>query len=362
MPTRDRAAFVLQSIRYFQCQDYPARELIIADDGTDDLASQLPDDTRIRYLRLPPGQNLGAKRNRACELARGSIIAHWDDDDWYAPGRLSAQVAPLLSGAADISGLTGTVFFALTRWEFWSCTPELHRRLFVEDVHGGTLVYRRHLWEHLARYPNQSLAEDAAWLRQAIRHGARLCRLPNNDLFLYLRHAGNTWSFACGQYLNPQGWRRVAEPMLPLADRAFYVGRSSAAPNVSASSLVTQPTVTQPLASCIMPTADRRTFVPQAIAYFLRQDYPNRELIVVDDGTDAVADLIPPDPRIRYIRLARKQTLGAKRNLACQEAWGETIVHWDDDDWMAPWRLSYQMVSLLKQQADICGLDTGPLL
>jgi glycosyltransferase involved in cell wall biosynthesis len=111
------------------------------------------------------------------------------------------------------------------------------------------------------------------------------------------------------------------------------------------------------LVSCIMPTCNRRAFVPQAIQYFLRQDYADRELIVVDDGTDAVMDLIPPDTRIRYVQLGKKQALGPKRNLACQEARGETVVHWDDDDWMANWRLSYQVTNLLKERADICGLD-----
>ena len=61
-----------------------------------------------------------------------------------------------------------------------------------------------------------------------------------------------------------------------------------------------------PLVSCIMPTYNRRPFVPGAIAYFARQEYPNRELIVADDGTDAVGDLVPDDPRVRYLRLERK--------------------------------------------------------
>jgi len=113
----------------------------------------------------------------------------------------------------------------------------------------------------------------------------------------------------------------------------------------------------RPMVSCIMPTFNRRAFLPQAIRYFLRQDYPNCELIVVDDGIDAIADLIPPDPRIRYLQLKGKHTLGAKRNLACENAGGKIIVHWDDDDWMANWRLSYQVFNLLEQQADICGLD-----
>src|SRR5258708_37994907 len=91
--------------------------------------------------------------------------------------------------------------------------------------------------------------------------------------------------------------------------------------------------------SCIMPTANRRHFVPQAIHYFLRQDYPNRELIVVDDGADSVADLIPVDERIRYIRLKQRATVGAKRNIACEAARGEVIAHWDDADCQAPHRL-----------------------
>jgi hypothetical protein len=50
-----------------------------------------------------------------------------------------------------------------------------------------------------------------------------------------------------------------------------------------------------PQISCLMPTADRRAFVPLAIRYFLAQDYPEKELIIVDDGADSVADLVPDD-------------------------------------------------------------------
>jgi glycosyltransferase involved in cell wall biosynthesis len=112
---------------------------------------------------------------------------------------------------------------------------------------------------------------------------------------------------------------------------------------------------TPPLVSCIMPTYNRRKFVPCALKYFLRQDYEPRELIIIDDGTDVVQDLIPRDDRIRYIRLAEKLTIGAKRNLACDLAKGDIILHWDDDDWMADWRVSYQVGQL--EQADICGLN-----
>ncbi|MDA0165828.1 glycosyltransferase [Solirubrobacter ginsenosidimutans] len=110
------------------------------------------------------------------------------------------------------------------------------------------------------------------------------------------------------------------------------------------------------LVSCLMPTSGRRPFVPLAIDCFLRQDHAQRELIVIDDGDDPVADLIPDHPRISYERVSRKLTLGAKRNLACRRAAGEVLVHWDDDDWSAPWRISYQLRDLREHHADIAGL------
>jgi glycosyltransferase involved in cell wall biosynthesis len=110
------------------------------------------------------------------------------------------------------------------------------------------------------------------------------------------------------------------------------------------------------LVSCIMPTRDRRPFVGRAVAQFLAQDYPNLELVVVDDGGDPIADLLPSGPRVRLLRPDRRLSVGAKRNLACEAAAGDVVVHWDDDDWMAPWRVSYQVRELDARAAQVCGL------
>lgn len=110
-----------------------------------------------------------------------------------------------------------------------------------------------------------------------------------------------------------------------------------------------------PLVSCILLTRNRRRLVSQAIWCFFRQDYPARELIVVDDGDDAVADLMPVDPRIRYVR-TQLSAAGAKRNHACELAHGQFIAHWDDDTWYSPQRLTAQLHEL--QQA---GTDAGAL-
>jgi predicted O-methyltransferase YrrM len=115
--------------------------------------------------------------------------------------------------------------------------------------------------------------------------------------------------------------------------------------------------MTAPLVSCLMPTYNRRPFIAHAIAYYLRQTYENRELIVLDDGDEAIGDLIPDDRRIRYERLPRKITLGAKLNLGSEMAQGDLIAHFDDDDWYAPWRLAYQVDALLRDRTDLCGIN-----
>lgn len=115
--------------------------------------------------------------------------------------------------------------------------------------------------------------------------------------------------------------------------------------------------VNLPLVSCIMPTANRRQFIPYAIRYFLGQDYPHKELIIIDDGADCIEDLVPKHNNIRYYRLLKRHNLGAKLNQACQHANGDFIAHWDDDDWYAPRRLSYQISALQQSGKAICGIN-----
>ena len=332
MPTHGRPDFARHAVELFAAQDYPARELIVVGDP---IVGPVP--AGVRFLPASADQTIGSKRNRACAAAAGEYIAQWDDDDWYGSRRLSAQLAPLLDGTADISALRTPAFFDLDAWRFWRASPTLHRRMFVEDVTGGTLVFRRALWNRLARYPDTSLAEDAQFLSAALRRGARPARLDGDGLFVYVRHGGNSWKFDCG---TGEGWTTVSEPPLPSVDRRFYAKMHK---------------TRCPLVSCIMPTGGRRAFVRRALACFARQDYDRRELVIVDDGGSPIADLVATDPRVRYLRLDKTLPLGEKRNRACELARGDLIAHWDDDDWYAPHRLATQVARLQARGVDVCG-------
>jgi glycosyltransferase involved in cell wall biosynthesis len=168
--------------------------------------------SHTRYIRLAVRTSIGAKRNRGCSEARGAIIAHWDDDDWYAPQRLRSQVAPLLAGEADLTGLESSFVFESLGGRFWAVCANLHRRMFVGDVHGGTLVFWKRLFAEGLRYPAINLAEDAAFIQAALRRGRRLMRILNDGLFVYVRHGGNAWRFNPGSFLDPRGWEAISPP------------------------------------------------------------------------------------------------------------------------------------------------------
>jgi glycosyltransferase involved in cell wall biosynthesis len=221
MPTRNRRPFVPQAVEYFARQTYPSRELIVVDDGEDAVGDLVRNVASVRYVRLDQPHSIGAKRNIAVHLARGTIIVHWDDDDWYGCDRLRHQVEPLWRGSAHVSGLKTGYLLDLLEGRYWMCRPDLHARMFYADLHGGTIAYLKSLWGRVARFPDSSLAEDAAFLR-ALAGRASIVSLPNADAFVYVRHGGNAWEFICGKAVDAGAWTEAAAPACMAPDAAFY--------------------------------------------------------------------------------------------------------------------------------------------
>jgi len=106
-----------------------------------------------------------------------------------------------------------------------------------------------------------------------------------------------------------------------------------------------------PKISCLLVTggkngAARNGLTRRSVRQFLLQDYPERELVVVDDGPDSGLGTFLNgigDSRIVYVRLPYTgKSLGELRNLAVAQAGGELVAQWDDDDLHDPSRLSVQ--------------------
>lgn len=342
MPTCDRRGFVPQAIRCFLRQDYPNVELVIIDDGADPIADLLPDDERIRYFRLDQKQKIGTKRNYACEQSRGEFIVHWDDDDWYPQGRISRQMAALNGGGFDISGSSRLYFLDADKEQAWEYR---YNGSGPKWVAGSTLAYRKSFWER-HKFPEIQVGEDSRFVWSSSR--STIHDLVDPAICVATVHAGNTSRKVIGSYWYSQLPGHIHSL---LGDDFYFYCRANPTAQTTMSKV-----------SCIMPTYNRRKFVRFALDLFQQQDYPNRELIIVDDGSDPIGDLVEGLENIRYLRLSQRASIGEKRNLACQHATGDLIAHWDDDDWYSSDRLRYQVTPILASKADITGLDNGFVL
>jgi glycosyltransferase involved in cell wall biosynthesis len=355
MPTYNRRPLVPQAIRCFLRQDYPNTELVIVDDSTSSIADLVPNDSRVRYIRLDRRHTIGAKRNLACEQAHGEFVVHWDDDDWYPTWRVRVQVRALLDHHADLCGTSRLFYYEPAVDKAWRY--EYPQGRGTPWVAGNTLAYRKSFWAR-NRFPDIQVGEDTRFVWSGTTKA--VYDLCDPALCIATIHSGNTSPKATsGAYWVAQSPAQIRE--LLGDDRHFY---SSATKSMAldgtapGAALVTA----LPLVSCIMPTHNRRTFLPLALRYFSYQDYPNKELLIIDDGTDSVGDLVNGLPGIRYLRLSARTSIGGKRNLACREARGEIIAHWDDDDWYAPDRLRYQIAPILAHEADMTGLENAFVL
>ena len=80
----------------------------------------------------------------------------------------------------------------------------------------------------------------------------------------------------------------------------------------------------QPLVSCLMVTADRPQLMRRSIRCYDRQTYPNRELVVIDDGETNLAPILEdlPEDEVTYVTLDPEidHVLGTLRNVALDEA------------------------------------------
>jgi glycosyltransferase involved in cell wall biosynthesis len=138
MPTADRPQFVAAACELFLAQTVQDAELLVLDNGVQRIGELLPKHDRIHYCRTSPGQTLGALRNFCCGLATREFVAHWDDDDYYWPGRLREQLDAI--GTADICGYHSIQFASESggRWSY-QCPPGM--------LLGNSLFYRRAFWE-----------------------------------------------------------------------------------------------------------------------------------------------------------------------------------------------------------------------
>ena len=186
-PTRNRREFLVESIKMFQAQDYAGEaELLLLNDSDGEDISDLASETgRIVRVIQVPRMSLGFKRNEGARLTTSEVIAHWDDDDIYAPGRLSNQVEFLLASRVSVVGyfsFKGRRLSSGAEWKYFINT---------DYACGASLVYRRS-W--VLEHPfsgSVDIGEDNLMIYEA-RNKGQFATSDGEDFLTIGIHPGNT--------------------------------------------------------------------------------------------------------------------------------------------------------------------------
>jgi len=165
-------------------------EWIILDDGTEkigDLVKKYTTDLpNIRYIALDEKLNIGAKRNRLNQEAKGDIIISMDDDDWYSPDRISHVVTKFAQNPSyQLAGCSELYLYYSDTGEILKLGP-----YGSNHATNGTMAYKAmyakmHMYDESVIY-----AEEKSFLEN-YKHP--MIQLESKKTMLVMSHSENTF-------------------------------------------------------------------------------------------------------------------------------------------------------------------------
>jgi glycosyltransferase involved in cell wall biosynthesis len=101
--------------------------------------------------------------------------------------------------------------------------------------------------------------------------------------------------------------------------------------------------------SCLCPTYGRaprlQHLIEETVESFLRQDYSDKELLILNDQPDQ--ELICRAPGVTVLNIKKRfRSLGEKYNAIIALTDGDLLMTWEDDDIALPWRISLSVEML----------------
>ena len=364
VPTRNRASFLPQLLELYRNQTWKNKELLVLDDSEQenetfkDLAKSYSD---IKYWHRSQKLSIGGKRNALISESTGEIIAHFDDDDYYAPNYLSWMHREMEDNHADFVKLGG--WFALHQGSntlgFWDTTDfksahqifcgteniQNKKDAFTENAlrsflngYGFSYLYKKDCWTG-SPFPDRDIGEDSVFVEQLIAAKKKIhLTQDGSGLCLHIIHRGNT-SRCFPNYIIPRALQKDLFPTL-----SKNGATSKELPTVSVCTL----------------THNRQHFITKLQRCIEAQDYPLEKIewLILDDSNNYTHNLKLSSNsalNIKYQRIKKKLRLGEKRNLAHKLCSGNIIVYMDDDDFYFPTRVSHAVSTLITSGREIAG-------
>ena len=107
--------------------------------------------------------------------------------------------------------------------------------------------------------------------------------------------------------------------------------------------------------SILVPTFNRRFWLPHTLNSLVNQSHRNIEIIVVNDAGEDVKDVVDKfnDSRIRYFTNEKNLDLAGTRNVALKHSTGDYIMLCDDDDQILQYGIEFRLHMMKKLNAEI---------
>jgi len=319
-------------------QIYPRWELCIADDASTDPAIRciLEDysrgDARIKVVFRETNGHISAASNSAVALAVGEYVALLDHDDtltehalfWVADAINRYPEAGLIYSDEDKITESGSRLDP-----YFKC--DWNYDLFLSQ----------NMISHLGVYKAESLRQVGGFREglegsQDYDLALRCVEQLDASQIIHIPRVLYHWrvhSASVAQNADAKPYAYVAAEQA-LNDHLTRIGASARAERHPACSWCrvryALPELA-PLVTIIIPTRNSLNLIRQCVSSILdKTDYPNYEILIVDNGSDdprsvGYFDTIGKDPRIRILRDDRAFNYSVLNNRAVQDARGELV-------------------------------------
>jgi glycosyltransferase involved in cell wall biosynthesis len=350
LPTKDRAAGVVDAIRSVMQQTYLHWELIVVDDGSTDSTSEavrpLLADSRIRMIRREHPCGVAAARNAGLAQASGDYVAYLDSDNTWTSDFLQVMVAFVrtegLRFAYAVSELVEdkpngrhcyrALAFdrqALLEKNYIDCIVVLHERSLLDEVGVFDDQLRRNVdWDLFIRMAKVTDFGHAPFI--ATRYDAweqRSDRITVNE---------------------PFGYRYVILAKHGVGWELGEAGLGGRAPGS---------------VSIVIHVAGPSPYLTTTLERLLDLHGDEVEVLVVDAKLPDIEAmelqlLALTHPKLRVVRESKTLSAEVGRNLGACQATGELIVFLTADTFVEPGWLD----SLLRPLRDGSAAATQPLI
>jgi hypothetical protein len=199
IPTRNRPELLSHAIGMVRMQTWTKVEVLVVDDSDPEFRTHRSAAPDVNHVVLEERVSVGLKHDMAMLAAKGDVIAHWDDDDWFAPNRLESQIRAMREQGAEICGIMRDLVLMDGKWwrivggePGWEGNADLKA---AYTFHDGTAMFLRGAVPKGASYGDRQVCQKVKLLNEMIAGGVRWTSIENSGKFVYVRHGSNSWKF-----------------------------------------------------------------------------------------------------------------------------------------------------------------------